>query len=237
MAQHTRDNTPRRAAEELDEDGLPRPDDATLAALRAEAKREPPSPDFWADLYASLVWAAELERCGARNAELPEGATTSEYALHAVIAFLQATPSLNRLAAIGPLLRLDTALVELADGRVSPMFKPVKKRGGSPGAGVPPVAIGLAARAMDELIRAGSGRSEAARQVAIALQTAGYRRVSAKTVANWRDGCNEGPGGRVPGDAVKSFRDPLPPGMGDTPARRAASLLERLKRARALLGT
>jgi len=87
------------------------------------------------------------------------------------------------------------------------------------------------------LIAAGSIRMHAAIQVAKTLQVAGYRKVNAKTVANWRDGCNTGPGGRVADDAVKCFRDPLPTEMGDTPNQRAAALLKRLKRARLVLGS
>jgi hypothetical protein len=229
MARNNRDS-------KLDGDGLPLPDEVTLATLHAEALRDPPDLRDWADLCALLVWAAELDRRSVTNPTLPEGATTAEYALRAVLAFLGRSPFLLRLGGIGPLLRLHKAIIDLAEGRVSPIFKPAKHRGGSPGMGVPEVVIGLAAKAMDELMQAGAGRDDAARKVAKAVHKGGYRRVTPKTIAHWRDGCKEGLGGRVPKDALAHFREPLPSGMGDTSAPRAAALLERLKRAKALVG-
>ena len=236
MARHTRNPTATGAAEKRDPDGLPLPDEFTLATLRTEAMREEFEQRNWADLCAFLVWAAELDRRGINNPTLPEGATTAEYALRGVLFFLERSPFLVRRGAIGPLLRLHKALVDLSEGRVSPIFRPVKKRGGSPGKGVPEVVVGLAAKAMDELIHAGNERGEAARKVANAVRAGGYPKVTTTTITNWRDGCNEGPGGRVPNDAVGQFRAPLPATMGDTPALRAANLLERLKNAKARVG-
>ena len=237
MAQDGDHSAPRPDPDAVDGDGLPLPDEATRTALRAQAKGEAPSSDDWAHLYVALVWAADLERRGARNPELPAGATAPEQALRAVNSFLARSPMLVHLGALAPLFRLHSGIIDLADGRVPSIFKPVNKRGGSPGARVPPVVVGLAARAMEELIEAGNARIHAARQVARTLQLAGYRKVTPETIANWRDGCNEGPGGRVADDAVKCFRDPLPAEMGDTPVQRATALLKHLKRAQVVLGT
>jgi hypothetical protein len=240
MAGPARNNRKSSAVEKRNPDGLPLPDDSTFAALRAEARREKFDLDRWADLCAFLAWIAEQDRRGAANPELPEGATTSELALRMVLTFLEEqSPFLARRGALAPLLRLDRAIVNLANGRVSPILKPVvKNRGGNPGMGVPDEVIEFAARAMDELIQADFEHDKAAEMVATTLQTSGYCKVTAETITNWRDGCKEGSGGRRVSDLVAAqFRKPLPPHMGNTPARRAANLLKLLKRARVLSGT
>lgn len=225
-----------KSNELLDPDGLPLPDDATFQTLRVEASAEAFDEVSWLDLCAMLAWASKLDRRGATNPQLPEGATTAEYALRGVITFLSRSKFLQQTDSIGPLLRLHKGLLDLAAGRVSPIFKPIKKRGGNPGLGIHPVAMGLAARAMEEFVLAGIGRDEAAKKVARALRAGGYRAVAHETVANWRDGCKEGPDGRVSNDVIAEYSKPLPEKCGDTAAKRANALLAVLRHSKTRIG-
>jgi hypothetical protein len=237
MAGRACNNTDNNTVEKCNADGFPLPDDATFAALRDEALREGFNLNAWADLCAFLSWIGQQERRGVTNPDLPEGVITTEPALFAVLHFLQQSPMLARSSALAPLLRLHKDIVDVAKkGRVAPMFKPIKKRGGAPGMDVHELVIGYAGRAMEELILADYERAKAAAMVANALRASGYNKVTAKTVEKWRDRCREGLGADISDDAVTHFRD-LPAEYGSAPAERATNLLKALRNAKALLGT
>jgi hypothetical protein len=76
-----------------------------------------------------LRWAAELDRRGVANPKLPEAMTAIEQALRVIISFLGRRSSLP-IDDVAPLLRLQAAIIDLANGRASPLFKPVKRRAG-----------------------------------------------------------------------------------------------------------
>ncbi len=96
----------------VDGDGLPFPDDAKLAQLQAEGLSNPPRPEDWAGLTAMLRHAAEIGRSGKSNPDLPPGMTEIQMSLRAVVEFLQRKPILMDEDAVGPLLRLEIAIVD-----------------------------------------------------------------------------------------------------------------------------
>jgi hypothetical protein len=120
----------------IEKDDLPFPDDETTTKWRAEALAHLPNPDAWADFTALLRCAAELDRRGINNSELPPGMTAPQKSLWAILKFLEQQHILMKCGDLGPLFRLYTAIVDLANGRVSPMFKPVERRVGNPGKGL-----------------------------------------------------------------------------------------------------
>lgn len=145
---------------------------------------------------------------------------TAPYALRAVLLFLERQPGVMRHAAIAPLIRLQGDIIDLADGRVSPLFKPVARQRGNPGKGQnEAMRMGFAVRTMSELMDGGTSEAEAARQVAAAIGE------KATTVRNWRARLNEGPGPGAPQLAIDHYKEPLPPDLGSTPEQRGKNLL------------
>lgn len=59
----------------VDGDGLSLPDDATIAAWKAEALQNPLPADDWANLVVLLRWIAEQGRQGIVLDGFPEGMT------------------------------------------------------------------------------------------------------------------------------------------------------------------
>ncbi len=214
----------------MDQDGLPILDDVTFERWRAEAQADPPDLQDWADLVVLLRWAADLDRRGYRNSALPLGMTAVEYGLRALLFFLQKQQHLMNRNAVAPFLRLHGAIVDLADGRISPLFRPVRSgRPGAPGKSqIESMIMGLSARAMTQLMNVdGVPMDQAARQVAHAIRLGrivGYGKVKAETVKNWRARIMEGPGS-APKLAIDHYNEPLPAGMS------AKDLLARLGKA------
>jgi uncharacterized protein YoaH (UPF0181 family) len=107
--------------------------------------------------------------------------------------------------------------VSLSDGKVPPIFRPVRRKSGNPGVGANEAyIIALAARAMSELMSDGLSKKEAAQKVANALRAnqGKYRRASAKTVQGWRDRIREGGGGgRIPPRAIEYYNEIIPQGI------------------------
>jgi hypothetical protein len=223
----------------FDGGGLPFADNKTIDAWRAEALRELPQPNDWADFIAMLRHSAELDRQGYAHPGMPENATGCVHALKAVISLLQRQPGLMRRGDLALLLRLHGALVDLAAGRASPIFKPVHRAAGAPGKGATFAHIqGLAARALAELVDGGMPVRDAAQRVARALKTGrkDMGDVTPETIINWRERIEQGPGPGAPEDAIRSFLEPLPPSMGDTPLKRGNNLVKVLKERSAMLG-
>jgi hypothetical protein len=103
-----------------DPDGLPIPDQATLARLWNEAQKAPlPSPRQWVELLALLRWAAEVRRHGEEADNAPQGTTAPRLALAAIIGFLSQQECVLKHGASMPLIDLQNALTDLADGIVS----------------------------------------------------------------------------------------------------------------------
>jgi hypothetical protein len=125
-----------------DPDGLPTPSDAFLAALGREAPTgnealtTRPKATDWAVLVAGLRWAAEIDRRGNEDANVPEGTTGPRIALKALIAFLLKQDCVERHGAHVPLVRLAAALADLGDGIVSPLFRPTVRHPGAEGPSV-----------------------------------------------------------------------------------------------------
>ena len=123
-----------------------------------------------------------------------------------------------------PLLQLQAAIVDLADGRVSPMFKPRERPNRHPGKRqTDAFLMAMAARAMSELMEGGASEAAAALKVARALGG------KASTIKNWRDRLNQGPGPGAPQAAVDHYRAPLPSWPGSTGTQRGERLLALMK--------
>lgn len=203
-------------------------------------KVPPIDPIAWAMLYGGLIDAARLEKAGLEYPDAPTGFMATEAALQAVVAFLQSCDGLMQESAVIPLNRLSVALRDLREGRSPPLLAPAPKNGRASTDHRRAMMIGMAARCLDELMESGERPDTSARTVSDALRKGGAVDAEAVTptkIKNWRARCREGEPaisrGAISPDAWKHFREPLPPGMGDTPAQRAASLLKVLREASA----
>ncbi|CAN2533031.1 hypothetical+protein [Methylocapsa aurea] len=226
--------------DEIDGNGLPFMDDETLAKWRAEALESLPLADDWADLVACLRWANELDRRGIEMEKLPKGLTAAERSLNAILLFMQRQPSLMREGGIAPLMRLHSAMVDVADGIASPLFKPVAKGSGRPGNGITVDTIkGFAARAMSELMEAGDTENDAATKVAKAIRKGRHSDmgdIETKTIKNWRDRLNSGIGPGASAIAIQQYKEELPHDLGSTPRERGQALLRVLAERGRMLG-
>ena len=158
----------------------------------------------------------------------------TEAALQAVIEFLLSFEGLMRESAVIPLIRLAAALRELQDGKKPALLAPrPRPKGGRPGTDLRQAAvIGLAARAMTELMEAGQTARAASDKVCAAIKAGkvvGWQRIKPRTVQAWRARCMEGePDPLRPAisrDAWRQYNERLSPDMGNTPADRAERLL------------
>jgi hypothetical protein len=215
------------------DEGLPLPDPELIAKWRKEALQNLPSPDDWADFIAHVRWAAELDRIGAMNKDLPDRLTSIDYMLRAFLTCFLKISVLGKNGNLAPLMRLRAAIVDLANGRQSELFTPVNKKPGHPGKGVALAYVqGFAARALSELVDSGEPVKTAAGRVANALRKGrkDMRGVDSNTIKNWRARLEEGPNARgAPDDALKQYLAPLPPGIGTTSKLRGESLLKALR--------
>jgi hypothetical protein len=91
---------------------------------------------------------------------------------------------------------------------------------------------------MSECVEAGDSISVAAEKVTRALRTGrrDLRDLKPPTVKNWRDRLEAGPGPGAPDEAIKHYKEPLPPGLGTTPRQRADNLLKILAERGSQLG-
>jgi hypothetical protein len=191
-------------------------------------------------MYGKLIDAARLEKAGLEYEGAPPGFAATEAALQAVVGFLQSCDGLMRESAVIPISRLSTALRDLDEGRSPPLLAPAPKNGRATTDHRKATMIGMAARCLDEMMQSGVQSDSAARTIVAALRKGGAVDADAITPAklkNWRARCREGEPaisrGAISRDAAKHFREPLPPGMGDTPASRADSLLRVFREASA----
>jgi hypothetical protein len=202
---------------QTDPDGLPLPDDATWAKLRAEAMTRRPKVSDWADLAAGLRWAIGHP-----------GAMAPRIALKAVIDFLNKQPCVHSYGAALPLIELAAGLADLSDGITVPALKPAKRNPDNRRKSrADALTMGLAARAAEELVKGGMSLKEACRAVATALRAGkvrGWKKVNAETVKNWRARIAEGDRG-APQEAIDHFKGDLPDTYGDTHKQRGESLL------------
>ncbi len=196
-------------------DSYPFPEQGTIDVWRKEVAF--PDPNDWRDLVAMLRHAAEIDRKELGDSELPDGLMGCEQSLRAVIAFLQRQPDIARRKDIAPLMRLHAAIVDLSEGRQSPLFKPKQRKPGSPGKGCNYAHLqGLAARGLSELIDGDVPLLEAARRIALALRKGrkDMGNIAPETIINWREQISRGPGWGAPEDACRSYIEPLPPTLG-----------------------
>jgi hypothetical protein len=213
-------------------DGPPTIEDAILEAWLAEAQAEPPEPAFWMKLTYHLRHAAELDRQrGTSPTQIPPETVAAQYFLHNLAKLLMEQPFFKRRPdLLAPLHRLSTAVSDLGDGTVSPMFRPVGRGRGHPGKGAQfDLMKGHAARAVTELNMGGMLLDEAAKVVAKALREGGNGRLNAVTpevVINWREKIMLGRGPGATRAAIFAYKKELPPFMGCTPAERGHNLVE-----------
>jgi hypothetical protein len=216
----------------VDGDGLPLMGPDKLEKWRAEALRNLPSPEDWANLVAYLRWENELAQRRIQMPNVPEGFTAAERSLRVVILFLQRHPVLMCEKGIAPLIHLHGAMVDVASGTAPPLFQPKVKRTGRPRKGVRADVIqAFAARAMSELIEAGDSVPEAATKVANALRKgrpADLGNLEPKTVKNWRNRILAGIGDGASADAISLYKQPLPPEFGLTHRDVGENLLKQL---------
>ena len=193
-----------------------------------------PSHESWLRLCGALIQAAHTERYGHEYEGAPAGFMAAESAVDAILVYLQGCDGLMQAGAIAPVLRLRSALRDLQEGRQPDLLRP-RSRGGRPDTDHRKAAvIGLAARAMTELIASGLPVTAAAGKVCDAMRSGraiGWQSVKPTTIRNWRSRCEEGPGADIAPEAIRHYREPLPPGMGDTPGVRANNLLAVLSEA------
>ena len=211
-------------------DGLPFPEQNKIDAWRNEAAF--PDPNDWRDFIAMFRHAAEIDRKKLGDSNLPDGLMGCEQSLRAVIAFLQRQPDIARRKDIAPLMRLHAAIVDLAEGRTSPLFKPVQRKAGSPGKGVNYTHLqGLAARGLSELIDGGVPIKIAAGRIAHALKAnrKDMAGITDETIINWREQILRGIGRGAPENAWQSYLDPFPPNFGNTPLKVGNSIVKLLK--------
>ncbi len=137
----------------VDGDGLSLPDDATIAAWKAEALQIPCLQMIgptWSCCCDGLPSRADKNRVG----WLPrrdDSAGTG--ALKTVLLVLLRQPHLVQHGATWPLDQLLAAIWVLKQGRVAPIFKPTKQKTGHPGTSNDHGRVmGMAARALSELI-------------------------------------------------------------------------------------
>lgn len=193
----------------------------------------PPVPTgAWGKLWAVLLDAAYHEKHGLEYPDAPAGFMATEAALQGVIGFLQSFDGLMQESAVIPLMRLAEALRELQEGKKPALLSP-RLKGGRPGTDYRQAAvIGFAARAMTELMQSGQTARAASEKVCAAIragQVIGWKDIKRRTVQDWRARCMEGePNPLRPAisrEAWRHYSEPLPPGMGTTPAERAEALL------------
>jgi hypothetical protein len=213
---------------QFNDDGIPFPDPELMKKWHEAALRDLPSPQDVADLIVSLRWAAELDRIGAANKELPDRLTSIEYMLRSLRACLSTVPVLMEDGALAPLARLHTEIVDLAKGHKSKLFVPITTKPGNQGKGTAQDCIqGMAARALSEFIDAGEPAKQSADRIAQALRKGrrDMRDITGDTVKNWRARLNEGPGARgVSQDALNHYLAPLD--IGSTPKARGEALIK-----------
>jgi hypothetical protein len=220
---------------QFNDDGVPWPDPEHIKKWREAALRDMPAPqelaEDFADLIAAMRWASELDRIGAKNKDLPDRLTSTEYMLGALATCFLTIPLLREGGQLAPLMRLQAAIVDLADGRQSDLFVPVIKKAGNPGKGVAYAMLrGLGARALDELVDSGEPVKQASDRVAKAVRKGrkDMHDVTGETVKNWRERLMEGPRG-AQDDAWKHYREALPPETGSTSKMRGETLLKSLR--------
>jgi len=204
------------------------------------SRRCPRKGGSWATSVrvGTLAKANIIDECGLGPADLPPGLQASAQALHSLVEFLQKQPHfIRRSQDLFPLRRLDFALFDLWNGTVSPMFRVSRGKKPPNGSGLELIK-GLAARAVDELLRASrddlqepSSPEPAAQTVAQACgPLRGHGTVTGKDVINWREDCRRKPKrGAQDSPGRWIYRQPLSPWTGNTPRERANHLLEVLR--------
>ncbi|WP_284256680.1 hypothetical protein [Acidocella aquatica] len=195
-------------------------------ALRPEF--DAPELSEWARLCTSLITSHQHHEAGVEYDGAPSGFAAAEQSLGAVIEYLSNAPGLLQAGALLPLGRLLEALRDLDEGRKVPLLatRTASKRPTT--ARRRAAMIGMAARCMTELVDSGDTVPLAAKKVCAALKAGeaiDWKKLTVQTVQNWRARCEEGEGADIAPHALLRYREPLPPGMGDTPALRAKSLL------------
>lgn len=200
----------------------------TISSWVAGAVSNPPNLESWVDLIVQIRNGNDREINNLSNSSQEIELSASVNAIHHIVSFLQAQSEFSDdKSALVPLMRLYMALQDLQRGIVSPMFKPQGKRGNS---AVYEIEKGYAERALSELLASGMSAEEASRKVASAcgnFQKKG--RIEAKTVRNWRERLEQGPGPGVSDASVLAYKRDLPIEFGKTPKERGEEMLRLLK--------
>src|SRR5262245_37023250 len=102
----------------------PRLDEVKAWQHKSEGETINQSP--WAEFVTELRYAAHIARQNvAPWGHLPEGMPGILRSMQAVLRLLEKQPGIMARQDLKPLLRLNAALVDLQEGRVSRLFKPV----------------------------------------------------------------------------------------------------------------
>lgn len=221
----------------IDPDSMEDADRSLIAHWMQEARENPPNIDEWAALVASLRYAAEMERRGAKDSRLPEGMTSAATALHSMLSFIVGHEFLKKDRVQAPLFRFFAAIVDISEGKKPTLFTPVVKLSHRPGDGAVQANVkGLCSRAMTELMNAGMPLKDAAEEVSKAARfgrVRGHDKLSAKKIQDWRDQIMTGAGSASP-VAIERYNAPLPQEVGNTALARAQWLLNAIKNSPAL---
>jgi hypothetical protein len=194
----------------------------------------PPTDDEWRSMVGHLRFVWHPQRKGSYDPRLSDQQHLVVTFANILATFFMRIPAMKDEGLHQPLALLVTAFNDLAAGKVPDLFKPVQKPSHRPkNQQIDDIIKGKAARVLDLLIQAGTSEDEAGRSVARVLDNAGVRgakRMSASTIINWRNRCNEGPGA-VSGITLAHFRDQMPGEAGNSAAEQAAYLNRELQSA------
>ena len=201
----------------------PAPTVEQIKALRrhwaSEAAQRPPAVNDWAVFILELRTAILYQNMD--DADTGSDLVAPLFAMRKLLEAYE--PALY--AACAP---LEAALLESLSGKPHPLFK----RGrGQPMSLGRRNTMGIAARALEELMQIGSDLEPAAKSVAAAIKVGkppGHENCTWKTVVGWRERLSAGPGPKAPPiEALLRYRADVP---GITHEKKADFLLSILLR-------
>jgi hypothetical protein len=213
------------------------PDD--MEARVTEALQMLPDPSFWVHLTDIMRHAAEIDRLGLNGNPKYNARLSSQVLLHNLADLLSKQHYFRRHQDyLGPLMRLSAAAWDLNHGHTHLVLK-AESSASNPGQPATHALIkGMAARAMDELIKGKVPRETAARTVLAALRaatakgmTAGTRRreITWRTVTGWRDELNKGSHESESAAFRLSYKAEMDSSVSESPLDRGNALVAELR--------
>ena len=218
-------------------------EDAELAEKwLVEASQHRPKADAWAMLFAGLRLDDHRDQRRRQRQEQeeldPEQARQENLRFVAgsftrVYEFLNQHQMFREESTQRALAMMAAALMDVAGGRSSDLFIPPKPRGRPKKPILETQVMGIAARALTELMEAGVSEDDAAAQVARAARAgrcSGYRKIDVKLVKGWRHRLNQGPAPGTPDMALARYKTPLPSIIANDANAKADFLLAILRK-------